>query len=69
MIAKYPGTCCYCKRPTAAGVDQYEVETRKSYHPDCLPGSLPFDHDAAERIAERLGFLDHEAAMKGDWFK
>ena len=61
MIAKYGGVCSYCHLPTKAGVDQYDVRAKVSYHPECAAeASYNFDTsddgDEPEKLAEKLGF-------------
>ena len=54
MIAKYGGICTYCHIPTKAGVDQYDVEAKVSYHEECRMQDT--GGDEPEKLAERLGF-------------
>src|SRR3990167_6328914 len=35
MISKYNSTCRYCKLPTKAGVDQYDIDSKSGYHWKC----------------------------------
>lgn len=57
MISKYPGTCCYCKLPTKAGVDEYEIESKASYHVECHENPKPTPECYA--IAARLGYRQY----------
>lgn len=60
MISKYNGTCFYCHRPTKAGVDQYDLAEKISYHAQCLANVNEWDEtvlkDDAESLADRLGY-------------
>jgi hypothetical protein len=53
MIAKYDSVCVYCRKPTVAGVDEYDPVKKKGWHRGCLfsPGN-----EDQEALAERLGF-------------
>jgi hypothetical protein len=70
MISKFKGTCRTCGKPYPVGEEIHWSREDGGHHAACWESaSLPFGRTEAERLAERLGFLDHEAAMKGDWFK
>ena len=56
MISKYDGRCRYCKQATHAGVDEYDVETRQSYHVACQSQSQLLPIAEQHELAERLGF-------------
>jgi hypothetical protein len=56
MISKYNGKCAHCGQPTKAGVDQYDIDTKRSYHEACEPQPLPFDSAEDDELADRLGF-------------
>lgn len=61
MIAKYPAKCRYCGKPIEVGKDEYDIDSRSSYHWECHdnPKPTPEAHD----FAERLGFRKHDEAM------
>lgn len=61
MISKYNGTCCYCHEPTRANVDEYEIETKASYHAECRENQPPGPEDYA--LADRLGFIKFDPEM------
>jgi hypothetical protein len=56
MIAKYPGKCRYCKKPIEVGRDEYEVETKTSFHPECRDSQSP--EASAFTLATDLGFIE-----------
>lgn len=56
MISKYPGTCFLCNKPTQAGVDHYDLDSKKSYHAKCEQQNELFSQAEAEQLAERLGY-------------
>lgn len=62
MISKYNGTCFYCHQPTKAGVDQYHVGEKISYHERCHENVSEMDESTgkvdAESLAERLGYRE-----------
>ena len=60
MISKYNGTCVFCKNPTTANVDQYDMDTKKSYHEDCRDRyEQTTGREEANVLADRLGFCCH----------
>lgn len=56
MISLYPGVCSYCKKPTKAGVDHYDRDTKTNYHEACAAEDELFAAAEAEALAERLGY-------------
>jgi hypothetical protein len=56
MIAKYPSKCRYCGKPITVGTDEYEIESKTSYHRDCHEAQDLFSAREAEELAERLHF-------------
>lgn len=60
MIAKYPGTCMFCRKPIAVGVDTYDLEIKKSYHEACKENQPPGPE--AYTLADQLGFVPHDEA-------
>ena len=60
MISKYNSTCHFCHRPTKAGVDQYHVVEKLSYHEACHDNVQAMDQETAQdepnALADRLGF-------------
>lgn len=55
MIAKYPGRCRYCGKPIEVGRDEYDIETKTSYHVECHENPKPTPECYA--IADRCGFV------------
>lgn len=68
MISKFNGTCCYCGKPTRAGIDEYNTEKKKGCHRECI-----FAPPYAEAIAtaDRLLYCHHDdrsiQLMAGQW--
>ena len=60
MISKYPGTCRYCKLPTKANVDQYDLETKTGYHELCKEAADSRPDDEQYRLADRLGYIQYD---------
>ena len=58
MISKYAGTCYICKEPTKAGVDEYDLDTRRGYHAECTEGA-----DNPEALAIRLGYMPYTESL------
>ena len=60
MISKYNSTCRYCKLPTKAGVDQYDIDSKSGYHSKCEEEAenQPPSREQFE-LADRLGFREH----------
>lgn len=60
MISKYDGICFWCKDQTHAGVDQYDVKNKVSYHQSCFQtiesAYESATKDEAEALADKLGF-------------
>jgi hypothetical protein len=56
MISKFDGRCCFCGRDTRAGVDTYDLETKKSYHEECREMEASKPDPEAFKLADRLGF-------------
>lgn len=61
MISRYNGFCKYCHRPTKAGVDQYLVAEKISYHEACLENGAVDEETASDELADKLGFKEHSA--------
>lgn len=57
MISKYPGLCRYCKKPTLAEKDHYDLESKTGYHSQCQEDAenAPASKEQYE-LAERLGY-------------
>lgn len=53
MIARYNGLCHLCGLPTKAGVDQYDVATKKNWHEGC-------EGSGGTELADALGFRTTE---------
>jgi len=56
VISKFNGTCFYCKQPTKAGTDTYELDTKRSYHEACKEAAWSTPDAEQRALAERLGF-------------
>lgn len=54
MISKYPGHCFLCNEPTQAGIDQYDLQMKRSYHADCEENQPPGPD--AYVLADSLGY-------------
>jgi hypothetical protein len=65
VISKFDGRCVVCGKPTHAGVDQYDMDTREAYHLDCKSNQPPNRETFA--LAERLGYLPHAEACRTNW--
>lgn len=60
MISKYNGVCSYCKLPTKAGQDQYELATKTSYHTICAEGAESGEPGQdAYALADRLDYKQY----------
>jgi hypothetical protein len=68
MISKYNGTCFYCKQPTKANVDEYELESKKSFHLACKEQDEAKPAPEQFALAERLHFIAYWPAMGVDGF-
>lgn len=68
MICKYNGTCSICGKPTKAGKDIYDLETKESYHEDCRSRRDLFSASEAEELADQLGFIRRDEPIRTDWF-
>lgn len=55
MISRYNGTCVHCSKPTKAGTDIYDVESKESYHEACRENPVPTPADFSK--AAELGFV------------
>ena len=67
MIAQYAANCRYCGRPIQAGRDEYDMDTKSSYHLECFENQPPSAEQRA--IAAECSFLPHEEAMTASWSK
>jgi hypothetical protein len=69
MIAKYSGSCEYCNGAIPAGEDcYYNITTKKLSHYECSPKTTePRRRETPTQLADRLGFLVHDRALKTDW--
>lgn len=58
MISKYAGTCVLCKKPTKAGVDQYDLDLKESFHLACKQDQEDNPKPTPEQfeLAIRLGY-------------
>jgi len=58
MISRFNGKCVYCKEPTKAGVDQYDVVQKISYHEACQVNRdvSDVDEESGGELADQLGF-------------
>jgi len=54
MIAKYGGICRYCGKAIKPGEDEYEPESKTSFHVQCAENQPPSAEQIA--LAERLGY-------------
>lgn len=61
MISKYPGVCRYCKKPTLAGKDHYDLESKTGYHSKCQEDAenAPASQEQYE-LADRLGYVHYD---------
>ena len=58
MISKYNGICVFCKKPTAANVDHYDMDTKTGYHETCRDRyEQTTGREEAEALADLLGFV------------
>lgn len=62
MISKYGGICRYCKLPTKAGQDQYDLDTKTGYHDLCKEADETTIDPSAYILAERLGYIHYDPA-------
>ena len=67
MIAKYPSKCRYCGNPIQVRRDEYDIETKSSYHLECREeeDSAP-PSSADHRRAEALGFICFDPNLRAD---
>jgi len=57
MISKYNGKCRFCKEPTLAGVDHYDLAKKVSYHEACLANrDVSEGEEEKDELADKLGF-------------
>jgi hypothetical protein len=71
MIAKFPGKCSYCGKPTKAGIDTYDTTIKKAYHQIChdqRPVDL-FAANNAEQLARELLFIGPDDPIPDIWFR
>ena len=66
MISRYNGTCSICGKPTKANVDEYDTESRKSYHVECFETEEPPGPEQ-HAFAESIGWISHTDAMARNW--
>lgn len=66
MIAKYPGACRYCRKLIEVGRDEYDVDSKTSFHVGCAPKEQPPSSDRLD-LADRLGFVLSEDVMDVAW--
>lgn len=64
MIAKFNGTCCYCSKPIKAKVDEYDPDSKRSFHRDCRDSGKPGPD--AYRLADELGYFEFSSDMDTD---
>lgn len=57
----------HCGKATKAGVDEYDIASKTSYHAICQEsiGSIPTREQY--ELAKRLGFLPTDEALRADW--
>ena len=67
MISRFPGTCAFCKQPTKAHVDIYDVDTKQNYHEQCKHAPDLFSQSEAEALATRLHFVSPSAMETVRW--
>jgi len=61
MISKYNGICFYCKQPTKANVDEYELDSKKSFHVACKEQDEAQPSPEQFTLADKLGYLSHRS--------
>lgn len=54
MISRYDGTCCFCGKKTLANVDEYDLDSKKSFHVECRDNQPPGPESF--KLADELGF-------------
>ena len=54
MIAKFSSICCFCSTKIEAGRDEYDPDTKKSWHLECWDNQPPSLGQIM--LAETLGF-------------
>ena len=64
MRAKYPGRCRYCGKLIEVGKDEYEIESKTSYHIECHENPTPGPEDY-ER-AHAIGFIAVDPDLPAD---
>lgn len=64
MIAKYPNDCRYCRKPIEVNRDEYDPQTKTSYHIECVENQPPTPEQFA--LAEQLGFIEYRPDMAAD---
>lgn len=64
MISKFDGICCYCNKPTRAGLDEYD--DRKAFHLECRDNRPPGPE--AFQLADRLGYIRSGDPIPALWF-
>lgn len=67
MISKYNGTCRYCKQPTKANIDHYELETKTGFHEKCQNDAEALSAEDNIALAEHLGFVDYGDIESVKW--
>lgn len=66
MISKFNGTCRYCKKPTKAGVDHYDLDAKTGYHEACKEEAESRPSPEQFELAERLGFIQYDQDAPAD---
>ena len=67
MIAKYPGKCRYCQSPIMIKRDEYDIESKTSYHIECKEDQDNAPPSSADyRRAEALGFIHYDPSIPAD---
>ena len=65
MKAFWDRTCESCHKPIPKGTEMRYAD-KKAWHPDCFPAEEPnvFDLSEAHHVADRLGYVPHDEAIR-----
>ena len=66
MIAKFASPCIYCDLPVKPGRDEYDYETKKSWHLECKDSADSQPDPGQQDLADRLGYTAFAPDLSAD---
>ena len=63
MLAKYASPCAYCGEPVKPGRDEYDYETKVSWHLECKEHADSQPDPKQRALADRLGYITFEPEL------